>query len=137
MGPLPFGAGYQTTVSSVRGVPGDAAESFVQDMTLTPGLYGPSSRGSKQVPAVQVTTSSHEVSSVHAVCSARRAFSQDFGRASLQPVASSRAPTGTMPQGTVFAPHDVPQTIALAVFSHSGRSVPSARIGLSTFFAHR
>src|SRR5262245_23786566 len=96
-------------------------------MTLTPGVYGPSSRGSKQVPAVQVTTSSHEVSSVHAVRSARRTFSQDFGRTSLQPGASSRAPTGTMPQGTVFAPYDVPRTISLAVFSHSVRGVPSPR----------
>ena len=120
-------------------MPGDEAESFVQEMTWTPAVYGPSSRGSKQVPAVHVTTSSHEVSSVQLVRSARRTFLQDFGRESLQLGSSLPllVPTGTMPQGTVFAPHDVVRTSCLAGFSHSARSVPAASVLASTFLAQR
>ena len=120
-------------------MPGDEAESFVQEMTWTPAVYGPSSRGSKQVPAVHVTTSSHEVSSVQLVRSARRTFLQDFGRESLQLGSSLPllVPTGTMPQGTVFAPHDVVRTSCLAGFSHSARSVPAASVLASTVLAQR
>src|SRR4029077_597589 len=108
-------------------------------MTWPPAVYGPSSRGSKQVPAVHVTTSSHEVSSVQLVRSARRTFLQDFGGESLRLGSSSPwlVPTGTRPQGTVFAPHDVVRTICLAGFSHSARSVPAASVLASTCLAQR
>src|SRR5262245_32127941 len=124
IGPLPLGAGYQMTVSSVRGVPGMKAESLVHEMVRTPAANDPSLRGSKQVPAVQVTTSAHEVSSVHAVRSMRRESLQLEGRESLHDGVTAPA-LDTPPQATLAPPHDDPRMVVLAVSTHGARSAPA------------
>src|SRR5262245_34154669 len=134
MGPLPAGAGYQITVSSVRGVPGLATESLVHGITRTPAAYGPASRGSRQVPAVHVTTSLHEVSSLHDVRSARLESLQDLDS---RQVGGSGLLRSTLPHGAFVPPHAVPLAVCLAVLSHSCRSWLPASAALSTFLAQR